>query len=50
MLEVWYALPSRDEAAVWWVAKAGAEHYQEHLGGLRSWVATLKRDRHRHQV
>ena len=41
MLEVWYALPSRTDAAAWWVAKAGAEHYREHLGRLRSWVAKL---------
>jgi hypothetical protein len=41
MLEVWYALPSRTGAAAWWVAKAGAEHYREHLGRLRSWVTTL---------
>jgi hypothetical protein len=50
MLEVWYALPSRDDAAAWWVAKAGAEHYREHLGRLRSWVAKLHRDRNRHQA
>jgi hypothetical protein len=47
MLEVWYSLPSRDEAAAWWVAKAGAEHYREHLDRLRSWVATLQQDRDR---
>jgi hypothetical protein len=41
MLEVWYALPSRTHAAAWWVAKAGAEHYREHLGRLRSWVSQL---------
>ena len=41
MLEVWYALPSRTDAAAWWVAKAGAEHYREHLGRLRSWVSAL---------
>jgi hypothetical protein len=49
-LEVWYALPFRDAAAAWWVAKAGADHYREHLGRLRSWVATLQRDRNRHQA
>jgi hypothetical protein len=48
MLEVWYALPSRGDAAAWWVAKAGAEHYREHLGRLRSWVAKLERDRNHH--
>jgi Mycothiol maleylpyruvate isomerase N-terminal domain len=42
MLEVWYALPSRTDAAAWWVAKAGAEHYREHLGRLRSWVSALR--------
>lgn len=49
MLEVWYGLPSRSDAAAWWVAKAGAEHYREHLGRLRTWVATLQRDRGRLQ-
>ena len=38
---VWYALPSRTDAAAWWVAKAGAEHYREHLGRLRAWVSEL---------
>ncbi len=42
MLEVWYALPSRTDAAAWWVAKAGAEHYREHLGRLRAWVLELQ--------
>ena len=41
MLRVWYALPFRTDAAAWWVAKAGAEHYREHLGQLRSWVVEL---------
>jgi hypothetical protein len=43
MLKVWYALPSRTDAAAWWVAKAGAEHYREHLDRLRAWVAALRR-------
>jgi hypothetical protein len=47
MLDVWYALPSRSDAAAWWVAKAGAEHYREHLDRLRAWVATLQEDRDR---
>jgi hypothetical protein len=50
MLEVWYAFRSRNDAAAWWVAKAGAEHYREHLGRLRSWVALLQRDRERHRA
>ena len=41
MLEVWYALPSRSDDAAWWVAKAGAQHYREHLAPLREWVSTL---------
>jgi hypothetical protein len=41
MLEVWYVLPFRSDAAAWWVAKAGAEHYREHLGRLRSWVSAV---------
>jgi hypothetical protein len=45
MLEVWYELSSRDEAAAWWVAKAGADHYREHLGRLRAWVAALHQAR-----
>lgn len=44
MLESWYALPTRSDAAAWWVAKAGADHYREHLGRLRAWVATLHGD------
>jgi hypothetical protein len=41
MLEVWYALPTRTDAAAWWVAKAGADHYREHLDRLREWVHLL---------
>ena len=41
MLKAWYSLPTRTEAAAWWVGKAGTEHYQEHLDRLRAWVATL---------
>jgi hypothetical protein len=50
MLAVWYGLRSRNDAAAWWVAKAGADHYREHLGRLRSWVALLQRDRDRLQA
>jgi hypothetical protein len=34
-------LPEVSEPALFWVRKAGAEHYQEHLPQLREWVATL---------
>jgi hypothetical protein len=32
--------PSSD--AAWWIAKAGPEHYAEHLPRLREWVAELR--------
>ena len=32
--------PSPD--ASWWIAKAGPEHYAEHLPRLRAWVAELR--------
>jgi hypothetical protein len=41
MLEAWYALSERNDEAAWWVRKAGAEHYAEHLDRLRVWVAEL---------
>jgi hypothetical protein len=41
MLEGWFALREPDEAANQWVRKAGAEHYGEHLGPLRDWVAEV---------
>ena len=41
MLEAWFGLRGPDEAANGWVRKAGAEHYGEHLGRLRDWVAEL---------
>jgi len=47
LLDVWYGLPWRTEAAAWWVAKAGAEHYREHLGRLREWVSELRARRDR---
>jgi hypothetical protein len=42
LLEVWYALPTRTDAAAWWVAKVGADHYREHLPRLREWVALIQ--------
>jgi hypothetical protein len=32
--------PSQE--ATWWIAKAGPEHYAEHLPRLREWVAELR--------
>jgi len=41
MLQHWFALRVPSDAANWWVRKAGAEHYGEHLPPLRAWVAKL---------
>lgn len=41
MLQHWFALRERSEAADLWVRKAGAEHYGEHLPRVRAWVAEL---------
>jgi hypothetical protein len=41
MLQHWFAQRAPSEAANWWVRKAGAEHYGEHLPRLRAWVAQL---------
>ena len=41
MLEEWYALSERTDEAAWWIHKAGAEHYAEHLPRLGEWVDEL---------
>jgi hypothetical protein len=41
MLRVWLSLEEPSDEAAWWVAKAGAEHYEEHVGRLREWVSEL---------
>lgn len=41
MLQEWYVLSHKDDEAAWWIGKSGAEHYGEHLGRLREWVAEL---------
>ena len=41
MLEEWYHLSERTDEAAWWIHKAGAEHYAEHLPRLGEWVAEL---------
>lgn len=46
MLAIWYALPTRTDAASWWVAKAGADHYAEHLDRLGEWVHLLHERRY----
>jgi arginine/lysine/ornithine decarboxylase len=41
MLHEWHLLPQSTDEAAWWVRKSGADHYAEHLGRLREWVAEL---------
>ncbi|HYI66398.1 MAG TPA: hypothetical protein VEW95_05705 [Candidatus Limnocylindrales bacterium] len=41
MLQHWFAQRAPSDVASWWVRKAGAEHYGEHLPPLRRWVAVL---------
>jgi hypothetical protein len=41
MLEAWFSLPDQSDEAAWWVRKAGADHYGEHLPRMREWVAEL---------
>ncbi len=41
MLGNWMRLPAETAEATWWVDKAAAGHYAEHLPRLRAWVAEL---------
>jgi hypothetical protein len=41
MLDEWSVLAHPSEEALWWIRKAGSEHYAEHLDRLRQWVAEL---------
>jgi len=41
MLQHWFAQRVPSDDANWWVRKAGAEHYGEHLSRLRTWVGEL---------
>ncbi|HEX5913240.1 MAG TPA: maleylpyruvate isomerase N-terminal domain-containing protein [Rubrobacter sp.] len=42
MLLAWGELPERVPEAAFWIRKAGAEHYAEHLPRLREWVTKLR--------
>ena len=42
MLQAWSQLPTLTSEATWWIRKAGAEHYAEHLPRLREWVGKLQ--------
>lgn len=41
LLRAWLSLPSGSPEADRWIAKAGPEHYEEHLPRLREWVGEL---------
>jgi hypothetical protein len=41
MLAEWYATDTPSDEAAWWVRKAAAEHYGEHLPRLAEWVEEL---------
>jgi hypothetical protein len=41
MLQEWSGLTTQNEEATWWLRKAGADHYDEHLERLHAWVEEL---------
>jgi Mycothiol maleylpyruvate isomerase N-terminal domain len=41
MVQEWYALREPTDEAAWWIRKSGSDHFAEHLGRLREWVAEL---------
>jgi hypothetical protein len=41
MVEEWSRLRQPTEEAAWWIRKSGSDHYAEHLGRLREWIAEL---------
>jgi len=48
MLYDWLALPETSHASDFWIRKAGAEHYEDHLARLVEWVAELEAGRAPH--
>jgi hypothetical protein len=41
MIQEWVLLRERSDEAAWWIRKVGVDHYAEHVGRLREWVAEL---------
>ena len=41
MIAEWYKLREPNDEAAWWIRKAAADHYAEHVPRLREWVAEL---------
>jgi hypothetical protein len=42
MLQVWSELPQMTPDAAFWIRKAGAQHYAEHLPRLRAWASEVR--------
>jgi DinB superfamily len=45
MLQAWNELGELTPEAAFWIGKAGADHYAEHLPRLRAWVSELRASR-----
>jgi hypothetical protein len=41
MVQEWYGLAEPSDEAAWWIRKSGGDHYAEHVGRLREWIAEL---------
>jgi hypothetical protein len=41
MVQEWALLHRPTDEAAWWIRKSGGDHYDEHVGRLREWVAEL---------
>lgn len=41
MIQCWEELRAPTNEAAWWIRKSAVEHYAEHVGRLREWVAEL---------
>jgi hypothetical protein len=44
MLQAWNELDELTPDAIFWISKAGADHYREHLPRLRAWISELQAD------
>jgi hypothetical protein len=41
MVQEWFLIQHPTDEAAWWIRKSGGDHYLEHLGRLREWIAEL---------
>ena len=41
MVQEWSLLRHPTDEAAWWIRKSGSDHYDEHIGRLREWIAEL---------